>query len=89
MTRELAIKILERRDSYGLPTGYNSGVVEALDMAVEALKQEPVRHGKWEKICENNFKCSECCAWYATTVFEEEIKDFRYCPNCGAKMDEV
>ena len=48
---------------------------------------EPIRHGRWKKICENNFKCSECCAWYVTTVFEEEIKDFRYCPNCGAKMD--
>lgn len=39
MTKELAIKILSTRDKYGVPCGYTSGYQEALDMAIEALKE--------------------------------------------------
>lgn len=44
-----------------------------------------VRHGRWIAV-ENDidyypFMCSEC--------HETVIKRTNYCPNCGAKMDEV
>ena len=62
--------------------------------AIERIgKLEPVRHGMW--ICEiepnavtasgravHVFRCS-CCDFTWTNV----INYFRYCPNCGAKMD--
>lgn len=48
---------------------------------------DPVKHGRWTKLYQGNYKCSECGDWWATDD-EEEIKTFRYCPNCGAKMDE-
>jgi len=38
MTREEAIQILSTRDAHGVLCGYTSGVTEALDMAIEALK---------------------------------------------------
>lgn len=38
MTREEAIKILQCRDGYGIPSGYNGGYAEAIEVAIKALK---------------------------------------------------
>ena len=44
MTREEAIRRLKaNRDAMYFPE-----TIEALDMAIEALKAEPVKHGEWE-----------------------------------------
>ena len=45
----------------------------------------PVRHGRWE--CHGDCGVTECsaCGW----SIEEYVGDYAYCPNCGAKMDEV
>ena len=48
------------------------------------IEAEPVRHGRWELIDEaepRRYGCSECkrMVWHTEN----------YCPNCGAKMDEV
>lgn len=40
LTKGEAIQILSTRDAHGVLCGYTSGVAEALDMAVEALKQQ-------------------------------------------------
>lgn len=55
---------------------------------------DPVKHGRWEKDekaskdhFEQIFICSNCHnmeAWGWT-----EVDTYKYCPNCGAKMDEV
>ena len=51
------------------------------------IEAEPVKHGKWEKKgisikgIEKEF-CSECKTW-------SYGRNKAYCPNCGAKMDEV
>ena len=42
MTREEAIQILSTRDWSGMLCGYTSGYTEALDMAIEALENEPI-----------------------------------------------
>lgn len=49
----------------------------------------PVRHGRWEQCFEDwrkqieGNKCSLCgFEHYGTS-----IRDYLYCPNCGAKMD--
>ena len=49
------------------------------------LDVELVRHGWWvyDHWCE--FKCS-CCGHFSSTNPRGMEK---YCPNCGAKMDEV
>lgn len=61
---------------------------EALDMAIEALKKRPT--GKWIEKEDYNldtyYECSECGADYC---IEGDILIHKYCPNCGAKMDEV
>lgn len=45
----------------------------------------PVVHGKW---VENSFisaTCSNCGETF--DIYDNEIIRFRFCPNCGARMD--
>ena len=44
----------------------------------------PVRHGRWK--CHSDCGVTECsaCGW----SIEEYVRDYAYCPNYGAKMDE-
>ncbi len=53
----------------------------------------PVRHGCWQitDAYPHNVYCSECHTKYAQThweVWEDGSLPRRYCPCCGAKMDE-
>ena len=79
---------------------YNCGILEGLDRATKRLNEQPaadvtpVRHGRWETmhyvggiLDGTNFdKCSVC--GYKRIFEDEKLKTaFKYCPNCGAKMD--
>ena len=48
--------------------------------AVDAVE---VVHGRWEEYQEPHIICCSVCDW-GTGV---EEKHFKYCPNCGARMD--
>ena len=56
---------------------------------------EAVKHGKWVKDGETYalYKCSACndfctVAGWANCIPEKQMyKAFKFCPNCGAKMD--
>ena len=58
------------------------------------IDAEPVRYGKWIEINTESgifldydeVKCSECGF---VEYFNKGWARFKYCPNCGAKMDEV
>ena len=57
-------------------------------MKIPAADVAPVRHGRW--IADGDgyhwtYNCS-ICAWKDGYPFNER---HNYCPNCGAKMDEV
>ena len=64
-------------------TGYNNAIV-AIDLAPVI---EP-KHGRWSKKHNGLRRCSVC-------KNEVEVREWRntplykYCPYCGAKMDEV
>ena len=82
MTREEAIDTLETIISWE-EFGFYEEEKEALEMALEALKEpEPIR-GTWidaRDYC-GEFLCSFC--------HETNINNFyKYCPNCGAEMEE-
>ena len=73
-----------------IAAGYSKRLFPAADVA-------PVLHGKWLNSY-NDFSCAECdrCG----TIFEVTDNEtdeglwnafklsYKYCPNCGAKMDE-
>ena len=61
-----------------------------VDKLTKALEDaEPVRHGRWVLTDEHwnytdDYECSRCQGRIAKVVVTPN-----YCPNCGAKMDEV
>lgn len=92
MTKEEAITFLKcdrERTCYDFKFGHCDGcnARTALDMAIEAVKAEPVKHGHWIAH-DMSIKdvpteaCSKCCEW--SYGYNEP-----YCQKCGAKMDEV
>lgn len=73
---------------------WNSGLWIRYKIFEEAIRDaptidaEPVRHGKWYELatydgCEVDLRCSNCGATVSGFV-----QDYKYCPNCGARMDE-
>jgi len=44
------------------------------------------KKGRWIKLYQRAYKCSECKSWWEETEINE-IKEFTYCPKCGAKME--
>lgn len=62
---------------------------------IHAEEVVEMRHGKWlEKDVSHinlegemqSARCS-CCGLYHTTPFLYYFKEYKYCPNCGARMD--
>lgn len=67
--------------------GCFSNMISAYDVImIPAADVAPVRHGRW--LCGDYYDigdvCSEC-DWDSQMTHPS----YRYCPNCGAKMDEV
>ena len=84
MTREEAITVLNMVEAHG------SLVIQAKDMAIKALEQEPkIGHWVHSKYCDY---CSECgCDIPAYIIDWKWHKDVeaKYCPQCGSKMESV
>lgn len=59
------------------------------NMHLEPFKIEPVVHGKWiirvdDGDLFNHVHCTNCDFYWSN---ERHAKIFKYCPNCGAKMN--
>lgn len=102
MTREEALycmkansvlhsEICEECPLYG-NTGVDHCFEDALDEVIKALEQEP-KTGHWIKYgvprCgEQHYKCTSCGYYINFGQWGEVFtKQFKYCPNCGAKME--
>ena len=55
-------------------------------MRFPRVDAEPVRHGRWEYVGGNLYRCSICHEGMADDDNILTGKE-NYCPNCGAKMD--
>ena len=66
-----------------MPDYWHEGIADAIGLIDQekVIDAEPVRHGT--NICSGWFVCSECGFVDGFHGYEP-----RYCPNCGAKMDE-
>ncbi len=61
-------------------TATHQELVLALEETPAADVQE-VRHGRWEQVGDNTYRCSVCG--------EISCCNSPFCSECGAKMDEV
>lgn len=61
-----------------------SNVLERIEEA-PTIEAEPVRHGKWEFAGDGIVGCTSCGETYPSRY----VIPRNYCPNCGAKMDDV
>lgn len=98
MTREESIQILRHivqvADTSDCGIKEIDGIdKEAIDMVIKELEQEP-KTGHWVKYgisrCgEQHYKCTSC-GYYINFGQWGELytKEFKYCPNCGARMSE-
>lgn len=49
---------------------------------------DPVQHGQWDKIWGGDYSCSLCHSIFSDDdSYKYVLNNFKYCPNCGAKMD--
>lgn len=69
--------------------GYTNLIADRIKRLPSA-EVEPVKRGKW--IYDNQFhwyraSCSECGYKRVTDIKAEKWNGWKYCPNCGAKMD--
>lgn len=56
-------------------------------VAIEALQQEPVKHGKWKYYNYSDIN-NPYVGWYECSVCKQhEHIEHKFCPNCGAKME--
>ena len=83
MTREEAIETLKELKHPTKPFIKAGDDEKAIDMAIEALKQEPKRKGKWIGINDGSIyfpyaNCSVCHKTFAPTKMPI------CCPNCGS-----
>ena len=67
-------------------TGFKAGLLAVMSLSITDV--ESVKHGHWYK--ENlgiamMWRCSNCRSMYG---FYTENPAYKYCPDCGAKMDE-
>lgn len=79
---------------------YYDALIDAEDVIDDLPSADvaPVRHGMWVDVDRmqihdlhgvltwgNSFKCTEC--QFKTFAVEGHMAQYRYCPNCGARMD--
>lgn len=86
MTREEMIEQLENTILLIKQNGkdwWDDRDIPVLEEAIKAMKAEQ-RIGKWEFLCHQNLKCSEC----GYVICDDDADEYKYCPNCGAKMEE-
>ena len=52
-----------------------------------------VKHGEWIDLHDENvlyeqtYKCSACGEWFVIEAGTPKENGYKYCPNCGARMD--
>lgn len=58
--------------------------------SIPAADVAPVVHGRWEPCFDENCKCRwgfGKCSNCGQEYYAHAINYYKYCPNCGAKMD--
>lgn len=89
--RQAAIKAIYDSDPNGIrrALGFNVRQIEEALRAIPAADVAPVRHGRWALNKKyGDYECSECGQGDVNAMDFTNLK-MRYCPSCGAKMDDA
>lgn len=84
ISRQAVLKIFANNPQYTIFCGTAEALIKALPPVTPKIKI-----GRWLRFDEespNDFKCSECETILCSV---SDIGDYKFCPNCGAKMQEV
>lgn len=87
-------KLRERHDKFARIFGDCDNYVMGLDDAIELLKTASaadVQEVKHAKNLQNRFKWTfECslCHWCDEDTYSNDASEFKFCPNCGAKIED-
>lgn len=93
-TNSLVCELIDAQPT--IDVDYERGFIEGYTKAESDIfhggKYAPVKHGRWTGINRNRYNddeatCSICGATFASGYSDPSW--WGYCPNCGAKMDEV
>ena len=90
-TKEVEFASFENCTDLYYENDWNEGQTYLQNLRIWHLEDsEPTKHGHWKWNKLYGTECSEC----GTAMFEVVGRKFsaskpNYCPNCGAKMDEV
>lgn len=86
MTVNEAINIIKSECYVFNPLNFDKSTMvnTALDIAIQALEQEP-KIGHWIYLKHNKARCSECDD---VVLIAQMYGNANYCPNCGARMVE-
>ena len=90
MTNEKAKEVLQEQiDRYGQE--YDAEGIEALEMAIKALEQEP-KTGHWieEEMFDGEvaYRCSKCGGLFELENGTPKNNEYNFCPKCGELMVE-
>ena len=84
MNREEAIRILDRRSTIPDEDSSWLDIMQAINMAIEALKEQRP-HGEWIDYTDDGYvECPFCGS--ATNCEDGGKEDLHYCFSCGAKL---
>lgn len=90
ISRQAAIDAIDKNRQALLSIGMDGAEHILVHYGRRVIEELPtidsVKHGKWEKISDRNYKCSCCNAWWSVDR-DSTIKDFKHCPDCGARLE--
>lgn len=91
--RQAAIDAIRKLES-GEDFNFNNGLICAMNSVAELPPAEPERiRGRWvygeDELGIDGYQCNKCgfvVPWYYARTSIDFVKDYHFCPNCGADM---
>ena len=77
--------VVEEYEDGGSDWGFSRQNILEVINSVPAADVAPVRHGRWG--VDGVYVVCSVCNRFTLSPIVKRLQTFKYCPNCGAKMD--